>query len=1183
MYSEVINSIGVSVISEVLIDVTKKILKSDPFQAAVEQTLDEVRIENPDEWIILEEIYLNKNKIFYNVKMTSKENFCDMLADYGIKAKTSLKLYRKINKKFNEIINKVAQKNQDVFLSYAIMEFKKIDVNISEILNVLSVIAQTEKIYLDVIIEYFRKLEKKENDIAISQLGFTVYHPTEYLQWGQEKDADPAAYLTRSGGPLWSDFKNELVYQRKNEITQIWSMLHEGLKIGNTIYHISMIKGNTATGKSVLANNIAYDYGNSSSAQIHRLYAIDISDRTFNAIRYLNEKKGWNSPLVIIDDIHQAPEIADELMAKVIANKLSNINFLLVTRDYEVQGEEHTTLKDYIEKKACINLAGKYKDVASEIISHFLKLNNCRVSEKDIEKIIENSRENLWILSYYLASWKRKNFELMPEPNDIFDEIEKYIQLIGRKYRLESDSVRDVLITLSVFSRLELNMDKKFFPEKDHSVLQGLADTNEIIEETIGGRRYYRVPHSAVAELFLKTAKKKWYVDFTDDFEFSTIIGYCNDEKTKDIGSIGYAIHWGSEANREVITSKINTEILAKKINNESNVERIGYCIFHTVNASKELANELVLKIDIEILEKKIITKSAIRDIFGLFFWIQEGDTHILAEKLASKIDIIEIAKKIDNEPDISQIGYCINQIWSANNEVGELLFSKINVEVLAKKIDLESNFKTIHSLIFNIIYINRELTKKLTSIIHIEILAEKINLEPDITEIRWCLSHIADANKDIARMLVSIINIDGLGKKIDNEPDIEKNGECISEIVKANKDAARALVSMINIERLKDKIDNEPDIKKIGKCISSVADANNEVAENLIEIVAKRIDCEPKIEEICSLSVPIKNSEFISKLVSKINIENLAKKINLGHNILAPSGIIHWVAEANNEIARLLIPNVDIDTLAKKISIESDIAWIGYCISSVSKANNDAAEMLVSKISIEELIRKINEENNLYEIIQCFLNISQINNVLINRILSKINIDELAKKIDHESDIGIIIMFCGLISDTNKELIGLLIPKINVDVLSRKINNEPEVKNIGLCLILFEETNKELAKELISKIDIEGLVRKIDLESDIEIIGLCYYSIAKANPESLKILIKRIDLKRIYSKISETKDCFSLICILTGIGISDKEIFKEFIKELSEPAIKAIQVYKPTFEYETTVLEEFKNLVSCI
>lgn len=149
---------------DAITETAKKIFKKDPNIYAIEQTINEFRKENFDDSEVLEEIYINRDKIFEGIDIINSVNIQRILIGNGVSPKTALRLSEIIPKKFNEIIKELAGKNPEIFRHYLIRELKDINCEILKGLTELKKENIDLRIIIEPIIEYFRGKEIETTD-----------------------------------------------------------------------------------------------------------------------------------------------------------------------------------------------------------------------------------------------------------------------------------------------------------------------------------------------------------------------------------------------------------------------------------------------------------------------------------------------------------------------------------------------------------------------------------------------------------------------------------------------------------------------------------------------------------------------------------------------------------------------------------------------------------------------------------------------------------------------------------------------------------------------------------------------------------------------------------------------------------------------------------------------------------
>jgi Leucine-rich repeat (LRR) protein len=338
----------------------------------------------------------------------------------------------------------------------------------------------------------------------------------------------------RPEGPQLVDFeKGDWVY-----IPEITKKLLDLLNKGKVL----ILKGKTATGKSVLTRYIGYHVLKS---QKNTVYYFDFIDLDFKekvdilnklddvSNKFLNEKYEIEnkSPLLIFENIHD-PELNDKSLGKdrfyrSIKALEGKIKIFLTTRSEVIR-------IDWIEEENKINL-DEDSSLNHEIITGIIKkFNSKRIKDcgSFFEWKISEIPENLWLIGWNLRlinELKIANFDVDDLKNNerLRQNIEAYYSTLFSKHRSRRELIRITLLIISVLSRFETYTEEEFIlhqiqfyfksisnlnfeNEEIKKILNLLSESKEIEqksrfdEDSLMETNFYRIPHIKLAEYLYK-------------------------------------------------------------------------------------------------------------------------------------------------------------------------------------------------------------------------------------------------------------------------------------------------------------------------------------------------------------------------------------------------------------------------------------------------------------------------------------------------------------------------------------------------------------------------------------------------------------------------------------------------------------------------------------------------------
>ncbi len=770
----------------ILANVTERILKRDPFKCAIEQSLDELRNEKSDNWVILEDIYSNREKIFDKIEIADETTFRKILAENGIEPKTSSILYKKLNEKYIEIINTAAKEKTEVFFPYVIQEFKKIGADNKETIRALSNLAQNEKIHFDSIIEKLEKLEKEE------RLNYLFKIESE-LKKGKVKEGK----FFRNEGPLWIDFEEGYVIKR-DEVNKIKDTFKSGSQY-------IMLVGGAASGKSVIARNIGFElaeesdvfYINSKIFETHKV------DTIFESILKL---KG--NTLVIIEDVHLYPEHCSDLI-KQLSDKETDIKILFTARPtYNRLGITSSNLD------LCKEFKLEAFDSADSIIKKYAEKKGLpQPSEEELEMLKNQSTESLWVLAYFLMAWEQgKTIEI----NQVYKKVHDDLRGLDNKYKI--NGAHYIILALAPFYQFEIQVEKPFLIQElglYETTIQKLIDAGEIKENN----GFLSLHHSTLAELYIKACER--YHDLVDSLFYKLKHLDFHDEENYTINMFQYYLRCKPKNYYDILgkSSSINSffgnmsspinsffgyifkdektcNAIRELLSKEPDVEKIGWCIRNIASVCSNVGKALVNDLDLNNLKSKIEIESNFEKI-GWCIWMISSICSNVGKALVNDLDLNNLKSKIEKEPDIAIIGIYVSYISKASGEVGKAL---------------------------------------------VEIVKSKIEMEPDLELIGICMVQLSVRNNVFGEAVLESIDLNNLKSKIERESYIKTIGDFMFFITFANRKLGKALYGILDLNIIREKIEKESDIETIREFVHDISITNSEMGKSLAEVLKAKL-----------------------------------------------------------------------------------------------------------------------------------------------------------------------------------------------------------------------------------------------------------------------------------------------------------------------------------------------------
>ena len=680
-----------SAIASKIYETAKKVLEKDPFDYAIERTLDELRKERSEDFFVLEDIYRNREKIFDKVEIVNETTFQKILDD-DITLDTSSRLFKRITQKFGEIIRETAQDKQEFFFPYAIKEFRNIGKTNEEIVDILQTITQNDSI----ILEHFEKLEKKENEIIhLSRIEHEL-----------EKGVEFKGEFFRKKGPLWIDFENDFVVER-NEVEEIIKTFEEG-------YISVLLEGNAASGKSVIARNVGYKLANEKDVYYmsSEEFEIHTEDAIFNDVRKLEDS------VIIIEDAHLYPKYCDGLLDDILKNKVG-IKILITTRHTPIY--KYTILKHLnkckgedkkkeSEKKEyeCKKITLKPFNFAKYIIRNYIKKKGLpEPSVEEIEGLLSQSKDSLWLLAYFLMAWKPSKPIAIQQ---IYDNVLHDLKELQYKYGVIGPE--HVIFTIALFYQFEIKVQRTFLISQlnlNEETIEKLSDVGEIRKSN----SYLSLYHSAVAEIY-KNASENYsdiidslsdkLSDLDENFEKENYIAFLLRlylrYKPKNYDEVIYQLQFKEEILNFILFDENTCNAIHDLLDKEPNILKIVDLASIIIHANSKVGSKLVESLNFDKFNLKIKQEPSLETIKDVIRDISYADRDV-AKMIVGHLNLNILKSKIENE-DFWLKKITLNVICYANRKIGNELIESLGFKSIMEEEPTEKNWLNYDDILYN-------------------------------------------------------------------------------------------------------------------------------------------------------------------------------------------------------------------------------------------------------------------------------------------------------------------------------------------------------------------------------------------------------------------------------------------------------------------------------------------------
>jgi len=470
------------------------------------------------------------------------------------------------------------------------------------------------------------------------------------------KNIKPERIRKGGEGPYWIDFEQGSICERR-EVDEIIS------KLGRD--HIQVVKGDPASGKSVLLKHIGFKLA---TQEKYRVYYIGCKVKSEKDIKtYFEEAREIDDAktLIIIDDCHLQKYHCEAFLEQYQKQDIKNTKVLIGTRPID---ERRNARIDKLSKTEIDS-----QSVSKDIITTYLK-KQYGLSDDKLEEaswLFSEYEDNLLALSWALDAFQLEKGGITLK--DIYKDVKKWIKEIDE--RNKPRTAEDIFLPLSILNRYEIPVEKHFLTDTENGLgieeqkIIALLDQHEILlQEVIGTIRMEAVtlPHSRLAELIFETY---WETPLGEDIIRDII--KISENGGKDKFEKSFLLHYLCHSDllyyidtNSLFFQDFVVSLIEQNLSNDSLKKKLEGGIQHTVDSDMDLGeieerlhgylhmglsmnamSELVQGLNLDNLSQRIIDTDIGR--ISSFFGTTQG--HFL-KKMMEKINEEKLKSKVEDD-----------------------------------------------------------------------------------------------------------------------------------------------------------------------------------------------------------------------------------------------------------------------------------------------------------------------------------------------------------------------------------------------------------------------------------------------------------------------------------------------------------------------------------------------------
>ena len=302
----------------------------------------------------------------------------------------------------------------------------------------------------------------------------------------------------RKRGPIAADFVHKKFHPRHETLERL-----ESLVFGNPV---SLLQGEPATGKTVLALNLAYEL----YRKKEQVYYFDCDkERNFSRSSLVSDI-GKITGIIIIENIHLAPQKFQSLCSDFKLDKDRHILFTCRPSLYDYQSSKSEDLSELP------TLAIRPFEEVNKLIDHFVSDQLASPFPPEVlEEIQDVSSDSFWLLAYALMGYIASNGRGRPK-----DWIETGVTKDLHDLENICAGYPEILIAISTLYRIETLTAENYLTSHlgcSLDVLNALVREGQITrQQSSEGYVFYGLPHSALADAYWEFGQKyKWRMNIS--------------------------------------------------------------------------------------------------------------------------------------------------------------------------------------------------------------------------------------------------------------------------------------------------------------------------------------------------------------------------------------------------------------------------------------------------------------------------------------------------------------------------------------------------------------------------------------------------------------------------------------------------------------------------------------------
>jgi hypothetical protein len=774
-------------------------------------------------------------------------------------------------------------------------------------------------------------LQIEEERKAAAALSIDLPTIQAFLRKG---DADAPAFF-RPAGPRWVDFEQGYVYQRP-VVDDVINRLKDT--------DIVVLKGNPASGKSVILENIGYRLATEEGADVYYV-SLKISPRPETLSEMSKVRHGY----IIVDDAHLNVDFVEHLLLIRQNRAVAHAKLIIGSRDVDLEKLYGPTSQllfpEYLDAAIKVDAS----DAAGEIASKF----NEKRAEEQKSVLPEDLRSTLTTNNLWFLAWQLKSFDRSGKVDgeSVLETVKNHLETIGGLVGAEN-----VALLTAVFYEYEIPVRRPFIESFTKSeIVDRLEELSEIVPSMSERRDYVALCHSEVAEIYVRTFEL--YEDLGRGAKKAILQRYEEYFGKDTSGVTGFASKVFGVYLREF--PEESTDILWVLVNRgrfRSTYKR-GLKILGEICVRN--ADDVVVGINLEPRVDRIASSMC----------TLASENHYSYEP--GLLDVSSMAVKIDEEEDVWAISNCLEAI-NRGSGAAERVFERLNAAKLSTKIERSDDAYLVGKTFWLLADGSEQVAKKTLESLDFARLTNRLwGKRQSLEGLEVCALGLAKASPNAAQRVLEAY-FDGVVAYLDQCKDCLGVLRFLKNIARGCRVFAQRVTGALNVARLGGLIEGES-LSLIGESMSLIAAINPGTAERIAESldVGKIVAKTDGGDRVASFADCIGGIADASRSV--------ARRILLALDFGKLDDWFRWnmwtfadlarqmrgISKADMEVAKRIGDGFDVCGLVALLGSERTTWGIMESLQNLSRALPDVAKRVVEALSVPNMVARIAEEGN--------------------------------------------------------------------------------------------------------------------------------------------------------------------------------------------------------------------------